>query len=336
MMVLLTAVILLSTTYGYAQEEDVKTLQQHARQYMQSGDYSNATLVLTRALEKEPGNMELKNDLLFNYYLGRDFGKAMELGKQLTEKQDPDIRSFQLLGMTYKAIEEIKECEKLYKAGIKLFPNSGVLFNDYGELQWNRKKLEDAIDLWEKGISADPNYSGNYYNAARYYYVSTDKIWALIYGEIFVNLESYSRRTPEIKQLLLDAYKKYFTNMNGLKAPDKGNGFEVEFSNLLNKHASAVNAGVNTASLTMLRSKFILDWYQKDSARYPFRLFEYQRQLLREGFFEAYNQWIFGAAQDLPAFQEWTQQNHASYDSFIRFQKGRVFKMPGGQQYRFN
>lgn len=315
-------------------QTDVKTLQQKAKDFMQQGDYSNATLVLKKALEQEPGNIDLQNDLLFNYYLSQDYGKAMELGKKLTSEPGADIRSYQVLGLTYRNIEEIKECERLYRAGIKAYPNSGVLYNEYGELLWSRKKLEEAIDQWEKGIAADPNYSGNYYNAAKYYYVSSDKVWALIYGEIFLNLESYSRRTPEIKELLLEAYKKYYTNLNSLKQPDPKNDFEQAFTKLLNKHASVVSTGITTASLTMLRTRFLLDWFKLDQGVYPFRLFDYQRQLTREGYFDAYNQWIFGAAQNLPEFQQWTQQNQQAYEGFINFQKGRVFKIPPGQNYR--
>lgn len=315
-------------------QTDVKTLQQKGKDFMQQGDYPNATLVLKKALEQEPGNIDLQNDLLFNYYLSQDYGKAMELGKKLVSEPGADIRSYQLLGLTYRNIEEIKECERLYRAGIKAYPNSGVLYNEYGELLWSKKKLEEAIDQWEKGIAADPNYSGNYYNAAKYYYVSSDKVWALIYGEIFLNLESYSRRTPEIKELLLEAYKKYYTNLTSLKQPDPKNDFEQAFTQVLNKHASVVSTGVTTASLTMLRTRFLLDWFKHDQGIYPFRLFDYQRQLTKAGYFDAYNQWIFGAAQNLPDFQQWTQQNQQAYDGFINFQKGRVFKIPPGQNYR--
>jgi len=152
--------------------------------------------------------------------------------------------------------------------------------------------------------------------------------------ELFVNLESYSRRTPEIKQLLLDGYKKYYTNMNALKAPDEKNGFELAFAEILNKNVTTVSTGVTAASLTMLRTRFLLNWFEKEPGKYAFRLFDYQRQLTREGFFDAYNQWLFGAAQSLPDFQQWTQQNQKAYEGFINFQKGRVFKLPAGQNYR--
>ena len=316
-------------------QEDIKTLQTSARQFTQQGDYSNATLVLNKALALYPGNIELQNDLVFNYYLARDYGRAIELGKNLTGQKDADIKSFQLLGMSYRAIEELREAERLYKTGIKNFPASGVLYNEYGELLWARKKFPEAVEQWEAGIQADPNYSGNYYNAAKHYFLSTDKTWAMIYGEIFVNLESYSRRTPEIKQLLLDAYKKYYTNINGLQAPDQKNAFEMAFTTLLSKNASTVGSGVTTASLTKLRTRFILEWFETEPVKFPFRLFDYHRQLLKEGYFDAYNQWLFGSAQSLPEFQKWTEEHQQNYEGFIQFQRGRVFKLPAGQQYRF-
>ncbi len=43
--------------------------------------------------------------------------------------------------MLYKAIEEVKECGKMYKTALKKFPNSGTLYNEYGEMMWSKKEL---------------------------------------------------------------------------------------------------------------------------------------------------------------------------------------------------
>jgi hypothetical protein len=50
--------------------------------------------------------------------------------------------------------------------------------------------------------------------------------------------------------------------------------------------------------------------------------------------FDAYNQWIFGAAKDLSAFQSWTSLHAEEYNEFDRFQKNRVFKLPSNQNYQ--
>jgi tetratricopeptide (TPR) repeat protein len=329
---ILFAVVLLLTGYsGFAQQPD--SLQLIAKQFMRNGDYANAVIVLNNALKKNPDNLELQKDLTFTYYLQRNYSSAVESGRLLIARTDADEQCYQILGMAYKAIDEKKEAEKMYKQGIKKFPSSGELYNEYGEMLWVQKDA-DAIVFWEKGIEVDPNYSSNYYNASKYYYFTYDKTWSLIYGEMFINLESYSKRTPEIKLLLVDAYKKLFTDLKSPKSLVNKNPFTTAYLAVMNDQSSSISLGITPESLNTLRSKFVLEWFEKYADKYPFRLFEYQRQLLKEGMFEAYNQWAFGASMSLTVFQNWTSQHTEDYNRFINFQKGRVFKVPAGQNYR--
>src|ERR1700744_2641182 len=173
-----------------SQPADSKTPQETARTFTRQGDYNNAIVVLNSALKSDPENLELLKDLSLNYYLNRDYGKGEALAKPLIDRQDADVQTFQLLAMFYKATSELKECEKLYKDGLKRWPHSGALYSEYGEIM-GAKESYLAIKQWEKGIETDPNYSGNYYNAAKYYFYYGDKLWTIIYGEVFVNLESY-------------------------------------------------------------------------------------------------------------------------------------------------
>jgi hypothetical protein len=198
---------------------------------------------------------------------------------------------------------------------------------------WARQDY-GAIKLWEKGIEVDPNNSSNYYNAARYYYLTYDKVWALLYGETFVNLESYSTRTAEIKDMLTEAYKKLFTDADMQKGQDLKSPFVSAYLNVMSKLAFTVKDGVTAESLTVLRTKFIINWFNTYPTNFPFRLFDYQRQLLKDGMYDAYNQWIFGAAQNLPAFQAWSNAHGDEYNRFVNFQKGRIFKLPEGQYYQ--
>nr|MBA2563217.1 tetratricopeptide repeat protein [Chitinophagaceae bacterium] len=166
------------------QTQDAQQLHETARTFMRQGDFTNATLVLTRALQQQPGNIEMTKDLAVNYYLQKENVKALETIKPLIEQDAPDDQCFQIAGNIYKALSLAKECEKMYKKGIKQFPQSGPLYNEYGELLWSLQEAS-AIKQWEKGIEMDAGYSGNYYNASKHYYLTGDKIWSIIYGEIF-------------------------------------------------------------------------------------------------------------------------------------------------------
>ena len=316
-------------------QEDSKTLQATARTFMQQGDFNNAVLVLTRALRQDKNNLELQKDLVNSYYYKRDYEKALEGVKTIMDRNDADVVSYQIAGNVYKALEQVKDCERVYKTGLKKFPKSGPLYSEYGELLWSKKDFS-AIELWEKGIQDDPGYAGNYYNAALYYYYTRDKIWTLLYGEIFVNMESLTERAAAMKQLLLDSYKsKLFADPDLLKDLDKNkNGFVKAYLQSMNKEVALGNRGITVESLTMIRTRFILEWFDKYAEKFPFRLFDYQRQLIQEGMFEAYNQWLFGSVENLAAYDNWNKTHNAEYASFAAFQKTRVFKMPAGQYYQ--
>jgi tetratricopeptide (TPR) repeat protein len=316
-------------------QDDVKTMHETARTYMRSGDFDNAIIVLTRALAKDKNSLEMQKDLVMSYYLKRDYTKALEGAETLIDRDDADVVTYQIAGNVYKALEEVKECDKMYKKALKKFPKSGALYSEYGELLWAAKNFS-AIEQWEKGIQIDPGYSGNYYNAALYYFYTKDKVWSVIYGEIYVNMESLSERATAMKQLLLDAYKqKLFADADLTKGEEKNKSeFAKAFLTTIGKESSIASKGITTETLTMIRSRFILDWYQTYAGRYPFKLFEYQRQLLQDGMFEAYNQWLFGTVENLAAYDNWVKAHPDQYEAFKKFQGNRVFKLPAGQYYQ--
>ena len=302
--ILLLCCFFLLYAFVSAQSDDVEKLHENAKAFMRQGDYANASLILTRALSQSPNNIEIAKDLAYDYYLQKENQRALETIKPLLEKDNADDQTYQIGGTIYLALGQDKEAEKLYKKAIKDYPHSGQLYNDYGEMLW-RKQDYSAIKQWEKGIQGDPSYGSNYYNACKYYFLTTDKIWGIIYGEIFINIESFTARTAEIKNILLDGYKKLFADPDLLANTKDKNKFEIAFLTTMNKQNSVVINGLNAETLTMIRTRFILDWDQSYAKIFPFALFDKQQQFLEEGLFTAYNHWIFGAAQNLSNYQNW-------------------------------
>src|SRR5690348_9724786 len=324
--------VLFSYQLLFAQNEHPEKLHENAKTFMRQGDYANASLILTRALTLAPDNIAIAKDLAYDYYLQKRNQDALDVLKPFIEKNNADDKAYQIAGTVYRAMDQDKEAEIVYKKGIKQNPKSGPLYSEYGELLWSQQDFT-AIKQWEKGIQQDPSYGDNYYNACKYYYLTTDKVWSLIYGEIFINIESFTARTAEIKNILLDGYKKLFADPNLLANLKDKNKFEVAFLTTMNKQSSVVLNGLNAETLTMVRTRFILDWEQSYAAMFPLSLFNKQLQFLREGLFPAYNQWIFGSAQNLAAYQNWVGAHAEEYAAFTKFQQGRIFKVPEGEFY---
>ena len=186
----------------------------------------------------------------------------------------------------------------------------------------------------KNGIENDPNYAKNYYNASKFYYFTPDKIWSIIYGEIYINMAPQSTNTYEIKGILLDGYKKLFSQYDIAKNNKDRSRFGNAVLEAINKQSMLASNGINPESLTMIRTRFILEWFANYNNKFPFRLFEHQRQLLEEGMFDAYNEWIFGAAQNLADYQKWTNMHPSEYTELNNFQKARSFKAAKKQYYR--
>ncbi len=312
--------------------QDAVELHKKARTFMQQGDYPNAILILNRAIILQPNNLEIAKDLGLNYYYAKDYNKALIVLKPLLEREDTDDQCYQIAGDSYRALEQTKECEKLYRKGIKKLPNSGILYNELGQLLWTQQDFS-AIKQWEKGIEMDPGFAKNYFNACKYYYFTKDKVWSLVYGEVFLNIDPLNAYSPEIKNILLEGYKKLFADADLEKNNTDKNSFTIAFLKTMNKQSSLAASGINAETLTMIRTRFILDWHANFAIKFPYKLFDLQRQLLQNGLFDAYNQWIFATAQNLPAYQNWTVAHSEEYNELTRFQKSRVFKIPSGQYY---
>ncbi len=114
--------------------QDAKEMHETAKTFMKQGDYTNAVVVLNRALELEPTNPALTKDLALSYYFNSDYTRALNSILPLLERNNADDQSYQVAGNIYKSLNKPEEAEKLYKKGLKKFPESGPLYNELGEI----------------------------------------------------------------------------------------------------------------------------------------------------------------------------------------------------------
>src|SRR5687768_16773620 len=127
--ILLVALLTWSLNIGLnAQETEAQSPQETGRAFMRQGDFDNAILVFTRLLQQDSRNTDYRKDLVMSYFYKRDYARAKEYIEPLLESDDVDMVAYQLGGNIFKALEEVKEAEKMYKRAIKKFPSSGALY----------------------------------------------------------------------------------------------------------------------------------------------------------------------------------------------------------------
>ena len=103
-------------TVTFAQQET--SALETARTYMRAADWDNAILVLNRALQQDPKNIDLQKDLVMAYYYKRDYTRALEKIQPMLDDNNADEVVYQLGGNVYKALDEVKEADKMYKKAL--------------------------------------------------------------------------------------------------------------------------------------------------------------------------------------------------------------------------
>jgi len=324
---------ILACCFQNLQAQTAAEMHANGKAFMLKGDYSNAVLVLTKSVLENPNDIEVQKDLAQSLYFQGNYDRALNVIKPVMDNPNADDQVFLIAGNIYKQTGDPDGEKEVYKKALKRFPNNGMLYNMLGELQFKQKNF-DAIKNWEKGIELDPAYSRNYFNAARYYFFTKDdKVWSLIYGEIFVNIEPKSAKTQEMKQILLEGYKKLFSATDLEKENKERSDFAKAFLSVMNKESAGARAGITPESLAAIRNKFITDWFAVPG-RPAYHLFDMLKQLQHEGMLDTYNQWLFGAAAGPAAYDAWIKAHPKEVNAFEDFQKNRVFTMPPGQYYK--
>ena len=122
LMIRIRLFIILSFVFAAANaQQTVQQLRETAISFQRQSDFSNTIMVLAKALEMEPTNLTLLKDVAFTYYLAGDYKRAAERILPLTDREDADVQVFQIAGNIFKATEEYKQCDKVYKKGLKKF-----------------------------------------------------------------------------------------------------------------------------------------------------------------------------------------------------------------------
>lgn len=306
---------------------EAEQLYNQARQYLSNGNLRQAIPLYQQAIAIAPDQMILYRDLANAWYLSGNYEQADKTIEPVLESGRADEQCYQIAAASKNAQKEDKKVKKILSKGIEKYPHSGLLYHEWGKFYDDQNLEEEALQKWLAGIAADPAYRINYYEAARTYILTKKPVWALLYGEIFINMEPNTPRSYETRKLVMAAYKKIFTSAatevqafgkNAKK--ETADDFEAAVLQTLMKLAPVVSDGVNAENLIMLRTRFLMDWQHTCALKYPFTLFSYQDDLLRYGYFDAYNEWLFGKVENIQQHEGWLKFHPQAIPSLEKWQ----------------
>ncbi|MEZ5047554.1 MAG: hypothetical protein R2831_11235 [Chitinophagaceae bacterium] len=320
--------------------EKARDLYQSAKNFMNQKDYANAIMVYNQAVNIEPDNLFLRRELAFSYYMVQDLARAEYVIAPLLKLNDADEETFRLACNIYTKKKKIDDAESAINKGIKKFPHSGSLYAEKGNLLNSIKKYKSATEAWEEGVKMDPSYYMNYYYLAKVYSFTKKYLWAILYGETFINLESQSSNTQEIKKIVFESYKYMMAEINHLTLENKTDKFEKgkDFTDacmhVYSQLKNVVTGGIQTDNLIMLRTRFLMEWNKQYALQYPFALFDFQQRMIGNGFFDCYNRWLFGGLDNEKLYKQWAQKFAKNMNEFDIYLRSKKFKPLSNQYYQ--
>jgi tetratricopeptide (TPR) repeat protein len=334
--------------FSQTDKEKAKTLGQDGIKEFDNGNYDKAIELFNEALELDPGNSVYIYEKALSHYAKLDYQQAINLAEPLISSGTGEDVAYQLVGNAYDMIQQPDKAIEIYNNGLKKFPNSGKLYLEMGNVYGKQSKWTEAIGSWEKGVKVEPNYPSNYYQLAKIFSRTEEEIWALLYGEIFINLERNTDRTYEISKMIYDVYRQTIKispekgvesisitkNIVDLKTLSKDSKlpFEGTYELVLAISALNLSKGFNLENLYEMRESLVAGWFEKSATDFPNALLDWQKKVMDSGHFEAYSYW---ALQDgnQSEFKKWMKDNEEKFESFAGWMKSNKINIKAGEKY---
>lgn len=343
---LIGCVLLLVTQVSYAQKNKNKEIADaNGKQglvFMDNGKTDDAIKYFQKAQQLDPGNINYPYEIALAWYTRKQYDKSVAILEKLRTHKDVYSKVFQLLGNSYDELKKTDKAFDTYTAGLLLFPKAPELYLELGNISQRSKDYITAIKYYEKGIEADPRFPSNYYWAARLFCTSTEKVWGMIYGEIFMTIERNTVRTAEIGRLLYNTYQnqiRFFSdssftvNFSRSSSPGNKPSFAKDIYEKILDSAVTTERSVSIASLARIRTKFIEYYYNNNIyQQYPNVLFDYEYKAYRSGNSEAFTYWLLSKGNE-EEFTQWVKDNLLAWQKFLGW--FLQYSIPLDDKYRF-
>jgi len=321
-----------------AQSDKAVAHANRAIQLMDGGVPDQAIAEWDKAIALEPAIIAYQYERVLCYVMGKNYAKALELLKPIYQDTALYDRGYQLIGNIYDLQNDSASSLPYYRQGLEAHPASGRLHYELGAAAFISRNVPEAISWWKKGTIVEPAFATNYYWLAKVYAETADKLWSVLYGEAFLNLERSSERTKEISKLLFDTWNAALRLGDTLDpinlasedvldipsplGPAQMNfamAFEFMVANA-SQHlipATGVLPKLTLAQLVDVRTRFIKAWVAggKDST-YRNDVLSFEASVAQAGWIKEYFYWLYSYG-DKRGMNDYFRSNEHRYDTFL-------------------
>jgi hypothetical protein len=220
--------------------------------------------------------------------------------------------------------------------GVASFAQDAAYYNAIQKASGSTQVSPAQFKKMEENALKDFSRPESYELLATSFGSTTEKVWAVIYGEIYCNLSSNADRTSQIGSLVYRWYEGSLSRKgNGLSANLTENAqsaqkqvpFESLFEQAYLMGAVGVKSDFPPLSIQRLidiRKNQLSLWSQRKLPETE--LVRWQEAILSAGHFEAYNYWLFKGARP-EEFSEWSKNHEDQFQAWLDWRSKNPFQV---------
>ena len=323
-----------------------RVLLDSAVNLMDDGKPKDAIKIFDNLRKRYKDNYIIEYERLYAYYLAGDYKRVVKDGPKLYQNPNIESQCFQLVGNAQDVLGDAEAAMKTYDEGLKLFPNSGYLYLEKGNIHMMHQRYNQAAECYIRGVEVQPDFASNYYRLAKLYANSTEPLWAIVYGEVVCNLQPNTDRCAEMGKLIYDLFTQNvqaedenevhvtLTKENTVFMNSDSTDIQVPFPLLYEMgvlKSPALLDFMKTKKLTVamiadLRKEALEHVDSVAPGYYNLSLLDFHRKLIKNGHWTAYNMWLMspGALDETNQWSE-TKEGEEQLEEFANWFAQNLF-----------
>jgi tetratricopeptide (TPR) repeat protein len=303
------------------------------------GDFDAAISKYQEVLKENPDNVVAIYELTFAYYAKKDYAKALEHAYRGAQYKSNQLGGFYtVIGNVLDTQGNAQKAVEVYKSGIKLMPDEGLLYFNLAITQRGMGKLEDARKSAKRAVVFSPEHKSSHLLLATLFHNGQYKTPALLAVLRFLTLEPRTERSvaalkiaQQVLQGGVSAGKSsneinIFVDLSAKK--DEGDFGSIDLMMGLTKanSMSEKNKGKTEAELLADQfSTFLAILSEMDGKKLQSNFTgkyyaPYFIEMKRRNYVEPFIYYTHQRS-NLAGVPEWLQQNSARVDEFLNWTK---------------
>ena len=205
------------------------------KNYFNIGKYEIVIQKSKILLKKKPEFVALYNIIGISFQRQKRFNKAKDIFLKglLVDATSLDLRLN--LANTYKADNDFKSAEELYKKILEINPNHFLGLFNYGNLKNDLNLVDEAISLYDKAIEIDNNNFGIHFNKAFILQAIGKFEQSIFHANKCLELNTNFTPADSLLSKMID-YKKDKSHLENMLRKVKNKDSNLNTVNLYNLH----------------------------------------------------------------------------------------------------